>query len=245
MELIPAIDIRNGRCVRLLHGDFDKETVYDANPIDLAQSYHSVGAGWLHVVDLDGAKCGRPVNLGLIRTMTEKSGMKVQLGGGIRDAESLRLALDVAHRVVLGSLAVSQPELVKEWIRAYGAERFTLGFDVRIDDHEVPRLTTHGWTKESDLSIDRAIESFEPVGIRHVLCTDVSRDGALTGPNDELYARCVAQWPRIAFQASGGVRHRGDLESLAALGVSAAISGKALLEGTLTTEEARPFLPGA
>lgn len=246
MELIPAIDIRGGRCVRLLKGDFDAETRYEVDPVELAARYGALGARWLHVVDLDGAAEGRPVNLPLIEKMSAASNLKVQIGGGIRDAQSLAAAMRSADRVVLGSLAVTSPEQVEDWMREHGAERFTLGFDVRLRAEDgLPYVTTHGWTRSSTLTLDAAVARYLDAGLRHVLCTDVDRDGALSGPNLALYAACAARWPTLRVQASGGVRDAGDLHALAQSGVAAAISGKALLEDRFTIEELRPFLPNA
>jgi phosphoribosylformimino-5-aminoimidazole carboxamide ribotide isomerase len=245
MELIPAIDIRDGRCVRLLKGDFERETRYAVDPIELAGRYREAGAGWLHVVDLDGAARGEPVNLDLIARIQASTDLKVQLGGGARNRASLERVLAVADRVVIGSLAVSEPDRVAGWLEEFGAERFTLALDVRLDADGTPLLATHGWTRATTLTLAAAIERFLPVGLRHVLCTDIDRDGALTGPNVDLYRDCVQRWPGIALQASGGVRDAGDLTALAAAGVAAAVSGKALLEGRLTLEEMRPFLPAA
>lgn len=244
MRLIPAIDLRNGRCVRLLKGDFDRETRYEVDPVELARDYAAAGADWLHVVDLDGAASGKPVNLGLVAAMKAASGLRIQLGGGIRGRADLDAALGAADRVVIGSLAAAEPERVSEWMTELGAERFTLGFDVRIANG-TPYLTTHGWTRDSDLSLADAIGRFEGVGLVHVLCTDVERDGALTGPNFELYAQSAKRWPGLAWQASGGIRDASDLERLAECGAAAAISGKALLEGRLSHEEMGPFLPNA
>jgi phosphoribosylformimino-5-aminoimidazole carboxamide ribotide isomerase len=245
MELIPAIDIRDGRCVRLLQGDFAHETRYAVDPVKLALQYRELGAGWLHVVDLDGAKRGEPVNLSLIRRMQEASGIRVQLGGGIRTRASLEQALGVAARVVIGSLAVSDPDLVASWIGELGPERVALALDVRIDAAGTPLIATHGWARASTLTLAAAIDRYAKAGLRHVLCTDIDRDGALTGPNIALYSECVERWPTIEFQASGGVRDLADLVALTAAGVAATVSGKALLEGRLTAEEIRPFLRGA
>jgi phosphoribosylformimino-5-aminoimidazole carboxamide ribotide isomerase len=244
MYLIPAIDLRDGRCVRLLKGDFDQETRYAVDPLELATHYRDLGARWLHVVDLDGAKRGEPVNLELIRQI-HATGIAVQLGGGIRSRANLERALGVASRVVIGSLAVSDPKLVTAWLRELGPERFTLALDVRLTTEGAPMIATHGWTRASTLTLADAIDAYATAGLRHVLCTDIDRDGALSGPNTELYRDCVARWPGIEFQASGGVRHLADLEALAAAGVAATVSGKALLEGKLTPEEIRPFLRDA
>ena len=245
MQLIPAIDLRNGRCVRLLKGDFDRETRYEVDPMELAGRYQEIGAEWLHVVDLDGAASGQPMNLALIETIAGGAGLNVQLGGGIRDEASLLRALDVADRVVIGSLAVTDPGQVGAWMDEHGAERFTLGFDVCLAADGTASVMTHGWTRSSAVTLESAVDIFLGAGLRNVLCTDVDRDGALTGPNLDLYEHCVNRWPDLEFQASGGVRDANDLARLARIGVASAISGKALLEGRMTTEELRPYLPNA
>jgi phosphoribosylformimino-5-aminoimidazole carboxamide ribotide isomerase len=245
MELIPAIDLRNGRCVRLLYGDFAQETRYPVDPVELAVQYRNLGARWLHVVDLDGAKQGAPVNLALIRRMRDATQVDVQLGGGIRTRASLEQALEVASRAVIGSLAVGDPDLVAAWLTEFGPDRLTLALDVRLAADGTPLIATHGWTRASTLTLAAAIDRYAVVGLRHVLCTDIDRDGALTGPNTALYRDCVERWPAIAFQASGGVRDLADLMALTAVGVAATVSGKALLEGRLKPEEIRPFLRGA
>jgi phosphoribosylformimino-5-aminoimidazole carboxamide ribotide isomerase len=245
MELIPAIDLRNGRCVRLLQGDFAQETRYSVDPVELAEQYRELGARRLHVVDLDGAKQGVPVNLPVIRRMRAAAGIDVQLGGGIRARTSLEEALGVAARAVVGSLAVGDPELVTSWLTEFGPDRLTLALDVRVGADGTPMIATHGWTRASTLSLGAAIERFAAAGLKHVLCTDIERDGALSGPNVTLYRDCVQRWPGIEFQASGGVRDASDLKALAAAGVTATVSGKALLEGRLKPEEIRPFLRGA
>ncbi len=243
MHLLPAIDIRDGRCVRLLQGDFGQETRYEINPVTLAQRYVTLGAEWLHIVDLDGAASGSPQNLDLVAAIAQTPGLKVQVGGGIRSPDNLARALAVAERVVIGSLGVTAPKLVEHWLEEHGPDRLTLALDVRVDDSHVPFVTTHGWTERSELTLWAALERYRPFGLRNVLCTDVARDGALIGPNITLYRNCVARCPGVAFQASGGVRDVGDLSELAETGVALAISGKALLEGRLSDEEIRSFLP--
>ena len=245
MELIPAIDIRDGRCVRLLRGEFDQETRYEYDPRALARGYREAGARWLHIVDLDGAQSGERGNAGLIAEIAAASGLKVQLGGGIRSEASLARALDSSDRVVIGSLAVTEPETVAGWLQGFGPERIVLGLDVRLGADGIPRVTTHGWTEASELTLDSAIERFSDAGLRHVLCTDVARDGALSGPNIELYRRIQAERPGIVLQASGGIRDAADLEALADADIAAAISGKALLEQRIRFEEISQFLPNA
>ena len=242
MELLPAIDIRGGRCVRLLQGDFGQETRYSVDPVELAQRYADLGAAWLHVVDLDGAARGTPANLELVRNMARAANLKIQLGGGIRSREDLDRVLEVVDRAVIGSLAVEARDLVTSWLRELGAHRVTLALDVRMDEDDVPRIATHGWTRDSDETLWDALAAYSSEDLRHVLCTDVARDGALQGPNLRLYTACRQRFPDIGFQASGGVRDGPDLSDLAATGVTYAISGKALLEGRITEEEIRSFL---
>jgi phosphoribosylformimino-5-aminoimidazole carboxamide ribotide isomerase len=245
MELIPAIDIRGGRCVRLLRGDFDRETRYDFDPVELAVRYRDAGARWLHVVDLDGAKRGQPQNLALVEQMRDASGLKIQLGGGLRTRADVEHALSIAERAVIGSLAVTEPTTVGAWLDELGGERLTLALDVRLGPDGTPTVATHGWTRGSAVTLAEAVERYLAHGLRHVLCTDIDRDGALGGPNLDLYSNCVRRWPDVAFVASGGVRDARDLAALARVGVAGAVSGKALLEGTLTPEEMKPFLPAA
>jgi phosphoribosylformimino-5-aminoimidazole carboxamide ribotide isomerase len=245
VELIPAIDIRHGRCVRLLRGAFDQETRYEFDPRELARSYRAAGARWLHIVDLDGAASGERGNARLIAEIADAADLSIQLGGGIRSERSLEEALGCADRVVIGSLAVTEPDTVAGWLERFGAERIVLGLDVRLDDAGHAYVTTHGWTEASGITLDAAMRRYAAAGLGHVLCTDVARDGALEGPNVELYRRVQADWPAIALQASGGVREAADLYRLAECGVAAAISGKALLEQRIRFEEIAPFLPNA
>jgi len=247
MRLVPAIDLRGGRCVRLLQGRFDAETVYASDPLEVLERYRALGARCIHVVDLDGARDGSQGNRDAIRRIVESAGRDaVQVGGGVRTrqvAEEL-FGLGVA-RVVVGSVAVTAPDEVHDWLRSFGPERIVLAFDVRLDASDTPRLTTHGWARQTQASLWDAVERFRPAGLRHVLCTDVARDGALSGPNVELYRRCVQRFPEVSWQASGGVSTASDLHGLAAAGAAAVISGRALLEGRLNAEELAPFLPAA
>ena len=246
MLLIPAIDLRNGRCVRLFKGDFNAETRYEMEPLELLARYRSLGASWLHVVDLDGAKNGVLANRAVIVSLAAQAGLRIQVGGGMRSAEVIEdvLANGVA-RVVIGSAAVEQPIDVAAWIKHFGPERICLALDVMLDAGGEPRVRTRGWTEGTKLSLWQAIEPFLGVGLKHVLCTDIERDGALSGPNLELYRRALERFPQLAWQASGGVRDATDLAALARVGVAAAVSGKALLEQRITSEELRPFLPNA
>jgi phosphoribosylformimino-5-aminoimidazole carboxamide ribotide isomerase len=246
MRLIPAIDLKEGRCVRLLHGDFAAETRYPAQPLELLSKYRDFGADWLHVVDLDGARDGELGNRAVIEQLAQRGALKLQVGGGLRSCAAVARMLECGvARVVVGSAAISQAAQVQEWLEHFGPERLTLAFDVRMDAGGTPRVATHGWQRQSDLSLWDAVQRFAAGTLKHVLCTDVARDGALNGPNVELYAAAVQRHPQIEWQASGGVRDAHDLHALARAGASAAISGKALLEELIPREELRPFLPNA
>jgi phosphoribosylformimino-5-aminoimidazole carboxamide ribotide isomerase len=246
LRLIPAIDLKAGHCVRLLHGDFANETRYDADPQALLAKYRDFGADWLHVVDLDGAKSGSPGNRAIIVRLAAQNAVKLQVGGGLRDAAAVAQMLDLGvARVVIGSAAVTQVEEARAWLEYFGPERMTLAFDVRLDDGGTPRVATHGWQRTSELSLWSAVEEFTDSRLAHVLCTDVGRDGALSGPNIALYREAVRRHPRIHWQASGGIRDARDLHALADAGASAAISGKALLEELISPEDLQPFLPNA
>jgi len=245
MLLIPSIDVRGGHCVRLFKGDFSAETIYANSPLEIAQNYASRGARWLHLVDLDGARDGELTNRSALTQMAGVAGLSVQVGGGVRQRATVDelLSLGVA-RVVVGSAAVEQPDEVAAWLRAYGPERVCLAFDVRLDSTGLPQLQTRGWREATTVSLVEAVERFEQHGLQHVLCTDIDRDGALAGPNVELYRKCAARFPTISWQASGGVRDSADLQALHDAGAAAAISGKALLEGRIDADQMRQWLKG-
>jgi phosphoribosylformimino-5-aminoimidazole carboxamide ribotide isomerase len=246
MLLIPAIDLRNGRCVRLFKGDFNAETRYDTEPQELLASYRALGASWLHVVDLDGAKNGVLANRATIVALAANGELRVQVGGGMRSVEAIDdLLSNGVARAVIGSAAIERPLEVAEWLKRFGPERICLALDVKLDATGEPLVRTRGWTEGTSVTLWQAIEPYLGVGLKHVLCTDIDRDGALAGPNIELYARALVRFPQLAWQASGGVRNAADLAALAHVGVAAAVSGKALLEQRMTSEELRPFLPNA
>jgi len=244
--LIPSIDLRAGACVRLFKGDFAAETRYELGAHELLARYRALGASWLHVVDLDGARDGALGNQMLIQALASQHALRLQVGGGVRSASVIEQLLQHGvERVVIGSAAVERREEVGRWLRGYGPERVCLAFDVRLDEHAVPRLHTRGWQTATALSLWDAVEEFAQYGLRHVLCTDIERDGALAGPNLALYVESLRRFPQIQWQASGGIANGADLSALAAAGVPAAISGKALLEERISLEELRPFLPNA
>lgn len=246
MLLIPSIDLRGGLCVRLLKGQFGAETRYEVDPLELLERYASAGAPWLHVVDLDGARDGTPGNHALVARLCAAQRLHIQLGGGLRDVASINAVVAAGvSRIVIGSAAVEQPALLRESLVRFGADGVCLAIDVRLDGGGTPRVRTRGWVEETPLSLWELLEQFADTPLRHVLCTDIERDGALGGPNVALYQEARQRAPRIAWQASGGIRDAADLDRLSGIGVAAAISGKALLEGRISMEELQRFLPGA
>jgi phosphoribosylformimino-5-aminoimidazole carboxamide ribotide isomerase len=246
MLLIPAIDLRHGRCVRLFQGDFGAETRYEHEPHELLLRYRGLGASWLHVVDLDGAKEGKLANRSIIVALASQRAVRLQVGGGIRSAATVdELLRHGVSRVVIGSTAIERPDEVIDWLGRYGPDRICLAFDVKLDETGIPRVRTRGWTEGTSLSLWDAIARFPQSRIKHILCTDIERDGALTGPNVELYRQAVSRFSNLLWQASGGIRDAADLAALAQIGVSGAVSGKALLEERITSEELRPFLHDA
>jgi phosphoribosylformimino-5-aminoimidazole carboxamide ribotide isomerase len=246
MQLIPAIDLKAGRCVRLYKGDFADETRYPVEPAALLEKYRQLGATWLHVVDLDGAQGAGSDNRSIILSLARHGSIKLQVGGGLRNTASVSQMLDAGiGRAVIGSAAVQQVEQVQAWMEHFSPERLTLAFDVRIADGQLPQVAVQGWQQQSGVSLWSAIERFLKNGLKHVLCTDVDRDGALTGPNLELYAEAVRRYPQIEWQASGGIRSATDLLALRQVGAAAAISGKALLEDLIPIEGLQPFLRNA
>ena len=245
MNIIPAIDLLDGRCVRLLHGDYDKVTHYDLDPVELAARYASAGARNIHIVDLDGARAGSGVHQNVVAGITAIENLTVQSGGGVRSKKDLEIRFDNGiDRVVLGSLAVTEPANVSNWLLEFGADRLVLALDIRFDNDGVPMLATHGWKQQTSTSLWELISSYGE-NLQHVLCTDIGRDGAMSGPNLELYRECVKRFPHLKFQASGGVRNIDDANALLDTGVDGMITGKALLEGNLSIKELKPFLPNA
>jgi phosphoribosylformimino-5-aminoimidazole carboxamide ribotide isomerase len=238
MIRIPAIDLRDGRVVRLRQGDYAAETRYADDAHELALRYAREGATHLHVVDLDAARDGSASQRGLIGGLC-RHGLCVQAGGGVRseaDIDAL-LALGV-RRVVIGSVAVRAPERVLEWARRYGADRLLVALDARCGEDGVFRLPVAGWTEATAVTLDERIAQFRDAGIEEFLCTDIARDGMLCGPNVALYSALHARHPGVRVHASGGLAGLGDLRALAAAGCAAVVMGRALLEGRFTLAEA-------
>ncbi len=240
-QLLPAIDVRAGRVVRLSQGDYTRQTTYDDLPLAVAQRYAEAGASWLHLVDLDAARTGRYGLQPLLRTLAaELPGLRVQTGGGIREERDVQDLLDSgAARVVVGTVAVREPQRVVEWLARFGAEHLTLALDARQDASSgCWRLASHGWTQSSGQTLDATLQIFADVGARHLLCTDITRDGMLGGFNIELYRHLSASFPGLCIQASGGVRDLADIAAARAAGASAAVLGRSLLEKRYTLEAA-------
>ena len=242
MRIIPAIDLQNGKCVRLYQGDFEKTTVYSENPAEIARRFSELRVTDLHVVDLDGARLGSQQNRESIEAIINTTSLAVQLGGGIRERATVAQWLELGvTRCVIGSMAVREADEVATWFREFGGDSIVLALDVNIADDGTPLITTHGWTEQSDTTLWSAIERYLDDGLKHVLCTDVSRDGAMAGPNNELYDDILDRYPQLSLQASGGVRDIEDLVALREAGLPAAITGRALLDGRISAEEVASF----
>ena len=242
MEVIPAIDLLGGKVVRLYKGDFNQVTEYPEPPVEVATRYGNAGVESLHIVDLDGAQSGEQKNRRLVQRIAAATDFDIQLGGGIRNEVMLRSWLDAGvSRCVIGSVAVTDAESVKQWFGNFGPDNIVLALDVRLNDDGSPLLSTHGWTRASDSTLWQCVDDFSSVGLKHVLCTDISRDGAMSGPNVDLYLDFMQRYPGIQLQASGGVRNMDDLERLRDAGAAAAITGRALLDGKITKEEIESF----
>lgn len=239
MIIYPAIDLRGGRVVRLTEGRFDQEKSYGDNPLAVAKDFAASGATWLHVVDLDGAKDPAKRQTALVEKLARGSGLRVQTGGGIRDESQIAALLAAgARRVIVGSVAVKQPALVRGWLKKFGAEKIILSPDVRLDADGTPRIAAAGWQESTDVALDDFLNGFLASGLIHILCTDISRDGKLTGPNSALYAQLAKKFTPLQIQASGGVSSLDDLRTLQTTGAAGAIVGRALYEKKFTLEEA-------
>lgn len=238
MIVYPAIDLKDGVCVRLMHGRFDQVTTYDAQPSARLAAFADEGAAWVHIVDLDGAEAGQAKQHALIGDLASSGRVKIQSGGGVRSAEDVARLLDAGvARVVVGSLAVTRPDEVSSWLDRFGPDRLTLALDVKIRDG-VPVPALKGWTEDSGIDLWTALERYPAGTASHLLVTDVGRDGALTGPNIDLLAEVRARRPDLAVQASGGVSSLDDLTAAKGIGCDGAIVGRALYEGRFTVAQA-------
>ncbi|WP_318495414.1 1-(5-phosphoribosyl)-5-[(5-phosphoribosylamino)methylideneamino]imidazole-4-carboxamide isomerase [Photobacterium leiognathi] len=237
--IIPALDLIEGQVVRLFQGDYGQVTEYKVDPAEQFNLYHQAGANWLHLVDLTGAKDTQARQLSLIERLLKNTPANVQIGGGVRTEQDVADLLNAgAKRVVIGSTAVKQPEMVKGWMEKYGAEHIVLALDINIDDDGNRIVAVSGWQEDSGVTIEALLDDFLKVGLKHVLCTDISRDGTLAGSNVELYVDLCRQYPQVQFQSSGGIGSLDDIAALKGSGVAGVIVGRALLDGKFTTEQA-------
>lgn len=236
MRIIPAIDIIEGKCVRLTKGDYNTQKIYNDNPLEVAKEFEANGIQHLHVVDLDGARSKHIVNHKILYNITTKTSLKVDFGGGLKSDEDIRIAFESgASQVTGGSIAVQQPDTFRKWINTYGAEKIILGADSNNR-----KIATHGWMQQSELDVVDFISDYTKVGIIYVICTDIQKDGMLQGTSNELYSEIISK-TGVKLIASGGVSSMDDLISLKQLGCDGAIVGKAFYEGRITLDELRKF----
>ena len=232
IELIPAIDIIDGKCVRLTKGDYDQKTVY-GHPLDMAQEFERIGYQRLHVVDLDGAKSKHIVNGSVLSRITEETKLTVDFGGGIKTDEDIEEAFRCgATMVTIGSIAVTEPERFMGWLEKYGAERIILGADVRNG-----RISINGWKEDSSEDLLPFLKKYIDAGVSKVLCTEISKDGTLAGPAIDLYKKVMKTYPELHLIASGGVSSMDDIQALDAAGIPAVVFGKAIYEGKINLQE--------
>ena len=238
IELIPAIDIIDGKCVRLSQGDYNTRKVYNENPLEVAKEFEANGIRRLHVVDLDGAKSSHVVNYRILDMIASRTSLIIDFGGGIKTDEDLLIAFENgAQMVTLGSIAVKKPDLFKKWLQQYGSEKIILGADVK-DNH----ISINGWKEESQQELMPFLTDHTNEGVRKVLCTDISRDGMLQGPSIELYKRMMKEFPEMHLIASGGVSCLQDIIDLDEARIPAVVFGKALYEGRITLKDLNRFM---
>ncbi|UVK78013.1 MAG: 1-(5-phosphoribosyl)-5-[(5- phosphoribosylamino)methylideneamino]imidazole-4- carboxamide isomerase [Sodalis sp. Fse] len=238
--IIPALDLIDGNVVRLYQGDYQARHNYGSDPLSHLQKYLRQGAKMLHLVDLNGARdpAARQIQL-LSWLLTNIAPTLVQIGGGIRSATDIKALLEAgATRVVVGSMAVNQPHTVQRWFKLFSPDMLVLALDVRIDDTGHRQVAINGWQKNSGVTLEQVIDQYRPLGLKHVLCTDIFRDGTLKGSNLALYQSLCNSWPNIAFQSSGGIASLEDISKLLHIGVQAVIVGRALLEKKFTVAQA-------
>ncbi len=233
IEIIPAIDIIEGRCVRLSQGDYDRRKVYDQSPVDMAKRYADCGVKRIHVVDLDGAKSSTPKNLKTLERMVIGSGVEIEWGGGIKSEESLRALFDYgANYAIVGSVAAREPMLFAQWLAQFGGDKMVLGADVRNGN-----VSVNGWQEDLAVTIEELIDGFLPMGLSQVVCTDITRDGMLQGPSDELYVKLQERYPSVDFTVSGGIGSMADIERLNEKALRKVIIGKAIYENRITLKD--------
>ena len=237
MRIIPAIDIIDGKCVRLTQGDYGQKTIYNENPLEVAKEFEAAGLHRLHLVDLDGAKSGAVQNWKVLETIAANTHLVIDFGGGIKKEEDLTIVFQSgAALATIGSLAVKNETLFTEWLQKFGANKFLLGADVKEE-----KIAIGGWLETTDIDIYSFIEKYVAKGIQQLFCTDVSKDGKLEGPSTTLYSKIINQFPKLHFIASGGVSSMEDLYELKRIGCSGAIVGKAIYENRISIDELKTF----
>jgi len=233
MEIIPAIDIIEGKCVRLTFGDYNTKKIYNENPVDVAKEFAEFGIKRLHLVDLDGAKAKHIVNYKVLEQICNKTNLTVDFGGGLKTDDDLRIAFECGAKMVTGgSIAVKNRSTFESWLRNYGSDKIILGADVKNN-----KIAINGWQEESELTINQLIDSYKPNGIKKVICTDISKDGAMNGPSFELYKQLMIDFPEQKFIASGGVTTIDDVIKIQEMNMFGIIIGKAIYEGTISLKE--------
>ena len=238
MQIIPAIDIINGKCVRLTQGDYSSMKIYNEDPLEVAKEFEASGLTRLHLVDLDGAKAGAVKNWKVLEKITSKSGMEVDFGGGIKTSKDVDIVINSGAKwATVGSIAVKDETLFVSWIQQYGATAFLLGADVKNE-----KIAVGGWLETTDIWIYDFIRKYMDHGITQLFCTDVSKDGLLQGPSTSLYKNIITEFPSLAFIASGGVSSMKDVEQLADIGCSGAIIGKAIYENRVSLDDLKKFM---
>ncbi len=237
MQIIPAIDIIDGKCVRLTEGDYAQKTIYNEDPLEVAKAFEAAGIQRLHLVDLDGAKAGAVKNWKVLESIALNTKLVIDFGGGIKTNDDVALVFERgATLATIGSMAVANPTLFLSWVKTYGADRFFLGADVK-DNH----IAVNGWMQTSNIAIDSFISDYLAQGISNIFCTDVSKDGRLEGPSTALYQSLIQLFPNLNLVASGGVSSLQDLETLKAIGCAGAIVGKAIYENRISLESLQQF----
>lgn len=237
MEILPAIDIIEGKCVRLTHGDFSKKKMYNEQPLEVARQFEDAGLKRLHLVDLDGAKAGAVKNWKVLETIAGKTSLIIDFGGGISAEKDVEIIFNSgALMATIGSVAVKEKEQFSRWLNKYGAEKFLLGADVKEE-----KITIHGWTEQTDILIYDFIRENIEKGVQQIFCTDVSKDGALEGPSVDLYQKIISKFPQLNFIASGGVSSIQDVEKLDEIGCKGVIIGKAIYENRVSLKELAAF----
>ncbi|MRX69911.1 1-(5-phosphoribosyl)-5-[(5-phosphoribosylamino)methylideneamino] imidazole-4-carboxamide isomerase [Flavobacterium resistens] len=238
MRIIPAIDIIEGKCVRLSKGDYDTKIIYNENPLEVAKSFEAHGIEYLHLVDLDGAKSSKIVNYKILEQIATQTSLKIDFGGGLKSDDDLRIAFESgANQITGGSIAVKNRAIFEKWISEYGSEKIILGADAKDE-----KIAVSGWLEESNEDLVPFIQDYQSKGIQYVICTDIAKDGMLQGPSFDLYSKILAEAKGIKLIASGGISTFDELPKLAELGCEGAIIGKAIYEGRITLKQLQDFI---